>query len=97
MLALSSLSKSSRFVAIVYAGVVLFSALIARVLRFTTGNEHWVLISPDGTLGVIIDALFDGAASAPVSVTLALLTLGGVLATSAVILMRRVRAVEAVG
>jgi len=97
MVALSSLSRNRRFVAILYAGMVLFAAALERALSVATDNPAWILVSPQNTLAVVTDAIFNGAADAPIPVPVAALAVGAILALCAWILERRVRAVEAVG
>src|SRR5262245_2021355 len=46
MLALSSLSKSRRFVAVMYAGLIFFTAAMYHALPAITGTIAWVFISP---------------------------------------------------
>ena len=46
MLALSSLSKSRRFVAIMYAGIIFFTAAMYQALSAITGSRAWAWISP---------------------------------------------------
>ncbi len=58
MLALSSLSKSRRFVAIMYAGIIFFTAAMYQALRGITGSRAWAVISPGDMLDVIADAVF---------------------------------------
>src|SRR5262245_60815075 len=58
MLALSSLSRSRRFAAMLYALVAIFAGAIERVLQTATGAAGWVLLSPQNTLLVVSDALF---------------------------------------
>lgn len=96
MLALSSLSNSRRFVAIMYAGVVFFTAAMYQMLRGITGNSGWVWISPEDTFDVLADAIFRVAASAPSLLMPALLSLVVIVIGSIWILERRVRAVEIV-
>lgn len=96
MLALSSLSNSRRFVAIMYAGIVFFTAAMYQALRAITGSRAWAWISPEDTFDVIADAVFrvPGRAALPLPIALAAV---GVLAAGAIwILQRRVRAVEVV-
>ena len=58
MLALSSLSKSRRFVAVMYAGAVLFAAAMYRVLRGLTGSTAWAWISPEDVFDALSIAIF---------------------------------------
>ena len=96
MLALSSLSKSHRFVGLMYAGVVLFTAALYQILRALTGSRAWAWISPGDTLDVIANAIFrvEGPAGLPVPV--AFLVVAMFIGVSIWVLERRVRAVEVV-
>lgn len=96
MLALSSLSRSRRFAAMLYAGIVIFAAALDRVLQVATRNPAWVLLSPQNTLLVVTDAIFGAGTDSAVPVALALLALGALLAISVFVLERRVRAVDVV-
>ena len=58
MLALSSLTKSRRFVSIMYAGVIFFTAAMYQALRGITGSRAWAVISPGDMLDVIANAIF---------------------------------------
>ena len=97
MVALSSLSRSRRFVSMLYAGIVFFGAALDGVLRISTGNPAWALVSPQNTLAVVTDAIFGNVAESAVPVWVALVALGVLLGISIFILERRVRAVEVVG
>jgi ABC-2 type transport system permease protein len=96
MLALSSLSKSRRFVAIMYAGIVFFTAAMYQALRAITGSRAWAWMSPEDTLDVIADAIFrtDGTRAMPTPV--ALIVVLALIGVSIWILERRVRPVEIV-
>jgi ABC-2 type transport system permease protein len=96
MVALSSLSRSRRFAAMLYAGIVLFAAALYRFLQISTGNPAWVLVSPQNTLLVVTDAIFGASPDGAIPVAAALVALGGLLAACIVILERRVRAVDVV-
>ena len=58
MLALSSLSKSSRFVAAMYAGVILFSSAIQAMFWAMTRSSAASLISPTASLNQLGDVIF---------------------------------------
>jgi ABC-2 type transport system permease protein len=96
MLALSSLSKSRRFVSLMYAGVVFFSAAIYQTLRGITGSAAWAWISPEDTFDVIADAVFRMPARSAMPVAAAFGIVLLLIAASLWILERRVRAVEVV-
>ncbi len=96
MLALSSLSNSRRFVSLMYAGIVFFSAAMYQALRAITGSSAWAWVSPEDTFDVIADAVFrlPGRPAMPVSAAFAVVVV--LIAASLWILERRVRAVEVV-
>lgn len=96
MLALSSLSRSTRFAAMLYAGLVLFAAALATVLQAATGSVFWVLISPQSTLRLVNDALFGAVPERRLLLAVAVVALGAVLCVCAAVLERRIRAVEVV-
>lgn len=96
MLALSSLSKSSRYVAILYAGIIFFTLAIYGVLLGITGSTKMSYVSVSASLTQVIDVIFRlkprYATPWPVSLTVIL----GLVALSISVLERRVRGVEVV-
>jgi len=96
IMALSSLSKSRRFVSIMYAGLIIFSTAIYQVLRGITGSRTWAAISPSQMLDVLADAVFRIRAQPPVPVWVAVTVLLALIAVCVWVLERRVRAVEVV-
>lgn len=96
MLALSSLSKSSRYVAILYAAVLFFTQAIYGVVYAVTSSSamSWISVSADLTeLGDLIFRLppkYDTPSIVSIAVVAA------VTAASALILERRIRGVEVV-
>ena len=58
MLALSSLSKSSRFVAVMYAGVFFFTTALFNALRGITGSSAFAWLSPTAALEQLGDVIF---------------------------------------
>jgi len=94
MLALSSLSRSRRFAAMLYALVTIFAGTIERVLQTATGAAGWVLLSPQNTLLVITDALFGIEPEIPV--TIALIAIVTLMALCVAVLEQRVRGVDVV-
>jgi len=96
MLALSSLSRSRRFAAMLYALVVIFAGAIQSVLQTATGGAGWVLLSPQNTLVVVTDALFGIDSGTEIPVAVALIAVVTLLGICAVVLERRVRAVDVV-
>jgi ABC-2 type transport system permease protein len=96
MLALSSLSKSSRYVALLYAALVFFSIAIFGVLRFVTGDTSLSWISLPNDLAQIGDAIFRVPLRFATPWPVALLMIVALLVVSGLILERRVRGVEVV-
>jgi hypothetical protein len=96
MLALSSLSKSRRFVAIMYAGIVFFTAAMYQALSAITGSRAWAWMSPEDTLDIIADSIFRVTTVPAMPVPAAVLTVILLIAASIWILERRVRGVEVV-
>ncbi len=96
ILALSSLSKSRRFVSVMYAGIIFFTAAMYQVLRTITGSRAWAAISPGDMMDVVADAVFRIRATPPVPVGVAALVIVVLIAASLWILERRIRAVEIV-
>ena len=96
MLALSSLSTSSRYVGILYAGVVLFSDAMFQALRAASGGSMAAWVSVTANLDQVGDVIFrlPGRYDTPWLLS-AVVTLG-LLGLSIVVLERRVRAVEVV-
>ncbi len=94
MLALSSLSRSRRFAAMLYALVTIFAGAVERVLQTATGAAGWVLLSPQNTLAAITDALFGIEPDIPV--TIAVIAIVAVMGVCVAVLERRVRAVDVV-
>ena len=96
MLALSSMSKSARFVGVMYAGLIFFTSAFFNALRGITGRSSFAWISPTETLeqiGNIIFRLDPPFSLPPFAAVLALAVLMG---GSLWILERRVRGVEVV-
>jgi ABC-2 type transport system permease protein len=96
MLALSSLSKSRRFVAMMYAGLIFFTAAMYQALRGMTGSRAWALISPEDVLDVVGAVIFRRAGTPAVPMWAALLVIAVLIGASLWILERRVRGVEVV-
>jgi ABC-2 type transport system permease protein len=96
IVALSSLSKSRRFVAVMYAGIVFFTAAVYQVLRLITNSRRWAVISPGEMLDVIANAIFRTRGEPAVPVFIAVLAIAVIIGLSMLILERRIRAVEVV-
>jgi len=96
MLALSSLSPSRRFVAALYAGVVLFTGGIATALRHAMGHGRWSWLSPEHALGAIGDRLFYLASPFGTPAGPAALALLTIVVASVLVLRRTISAVDEV-
>jgi ABC-2 type transport system permease protein len=96
MLALSSLSKSSRYVAILYAAVIFFSQAIYGVLTVVTRSTQLSWISFPANLSQMGDVIFRMPSKYDTPWPVALLMIVGLIAVSGVILERRVRGIEVV-
>jgi ABC-2 type transport system permease protein len=96
MLALSSLSNSSRYVGILYSGVIFFSAAMYAVLYAVTRSSMFSWVSFPANLEQIGNVIFRQPLryDTPWPVSLFMIILGIVL--SGVVLERRVRGVEVV-
>jgi ABC-2 type transport system permease protein len=96
MLALSSMSKSSRFVGIMYAGVMFFTSALFNAVRGITGRSSLAWLSPPAALEQLGDAIFRMPPRYDLPVPLALVAVVGLIALSGVVLERQVRGVEVV-
>ena len=96
MLALSSMSKSSRFVAVMYAGLFFFTLALFNALRGITGTSRFAWIAPTAALQQLGDAIFRLTPRYQLSPAIAGITVVVLIAGSIWILMRRVRGVEIV-
>jgi len=96
MLALSSLSKSSRYVAILYAAVIFFSQAIYGVLTVVTRSTQLSWISFPANLSQLGDVIFRMPSKYDTPWPVALLMIVLLIAVSGFILERRVRGIELV-
>jgi ABC-type transport system involved in multi-copper enzyme maturation permease subunit len=96
MLALSSLSKSARFVGVMYAGLIFFTSALFNALRGITGRSSFAWLSPSASLEQLGDVIFRLEPRYQVSPLIAAVTVLVLIAGSIAILMRRVRGVEIV-
>lgn len=96
MLALSSLSNNSRFVGILYAGLIFFSDALFGVLRVVTGESRLSWVSFGNNLAQIGDAIFSLPLRFSTPWPVSLLMVIALVVTSGLILERRVRAVEVI-
>ena len=96
MLALSSMSKSSRFVGIMYAGLMFFTAALFNALRGITGRSSFAWLSPNAALDQIGDIVFRLRPRYDLHGAVAVFVVVALIALSGWILERRVRGVEVV-
>ncbi len=96
MLALSSTSRSSRFVSIMFAGVMFFTSAIANVSRAMTGRTTLAWVSPTLMLDELGDLVFRLRLRSDVPPAVAVLVIAVLILGSIAILERRVRGVEVV-
>jgi ABC-2 type transport system permease protein len=96
MLALSSLSKSSRYVGILYAAVIFFSSAMYGVVTAVTRNSALSWISFSASLAQVGNVIFRQPLRYDTPWPVSLLVVVGLVMLSAVILERRVRGIEVV-
>jgi ABC-2 type transport system permease protein len=96
MLALSSLSRSSRYVGVLYAGLIFFSQALYGVVRGITRDTSMAWLSVTFDLQQIGDAVFRTAPRFHMPVWSAFAVIALLIATSAFVLERRVRGIEVV-
>jgi ABC-2 type transport system permease protein len=96
MLALSSLSRSSRYVAILFAGVMFFTWAIFGVLYGITGSSMVSWVSPVESLAQVTDVIFRLTPRYATPWQVSLIVIVGLIVVSLSVLERRVRGVEVV-
>jgi hypothetical protein len=96
MLALSSLSKSSRYVALLYTGAIFFTEAMFNTLRVITGSTRVAWISITANLEQVVNVIFRLPAKYETPVVVSVLVLLALVAVSISVLERRVKGVEVV-
>ena len=96
MLALSSLSNSSRFVAVMYTGTVLFTEAMFNVLRGIMGTSSVSWLSFPASLNQIGDLIFRVPLRYDTPAAVSAIVLLALVAVSISVLERKVRGVEVV-
>ena len=96
MLALSSLSKSPRYVAILYAGVVFFTASIYGVMYAITNDSSLAWLAVSTNVSQVTDVVFRLPPKYDTPWQVSLTVLIGLIVLSVSVLERRVRGVEIV-
>jgi ABC-type transport system involved in multi-copper enzyme maturation permease subunit len=96
MLGLSALSTSTRYVAVMYAGVVFFSQALYGVLTVVTGSTRVAWVSIPNNFDVVTDAIFRQPPRYETPVIVSVLVLVCLVVLSVSVLERQVRGVEIV-
>ncbi|HET7694093.1 MAG TPA: hypothetical protein VFK57_00140 [Vicinamibacterales bacterium] len=96
MLALSSLSKSARYVGILYVGITFFTTAIYGALYAITGSSRVSWISIGANVSQVVDVVFRLKPRYATPWEVSLLVIIGLIVISVSILERRVRGVEVV-
>jgi ABC-type transport system involved in multi-copper enzyme maturation permease subunit len=96
MLALSSLSKSSRYVGILYAGILFFTAAIYGMMYAITGSSSVSWVSFGSNLSQVVDVIFRQPPRYDTPWQVSLIVVLALIALSVSVLERRVRGVEIV-
>jgi hypothetical protein len=97
MLALSSLSKSSRYVSILYSGILFFSAaLYGAMFAITGGSTTFAWLSLSHNVAQVVDVVFRLPPRYSTPWQVSLIVIIGLIALSISVLERRVRGVEVV-
>jgi ABC-2 type transport system permease protein len=96
MLALSSMTKSSRFVGIMFAGMYFFTLAMFQAIRGVTHSSMFSWISPTASLELLGDVIFRQPPRYDTPIYVTLLALAAITALAGFILERRVRGVEVV-
>ncbi len=96
MLALSSLSKSSRYVALLYTGAIFFTEALFNALRVITGSTRMAWVSITANLNQVTDVIFRLPARYETPVVVSILVLVALVVVSISVLERRVKGVEVV-
>jgi ABC-2 type transport system permease protein len=96
VLALSSLTTSTRYVAVMFAGVMFFSEAVYGTLRMVTGSTAVSWVSFTGSLAQVGDAIFRLPLRYATPLPVSMIVLAALVAVSLSVLERRVRGVEVV-
>jgi ABC-2 type transport system permease protein len=96
MLALSSLSKSARYVGILYVGITFFTTAIYGALYAITGSSRVSWISIGANVSQVVDVVFRLKPRYATPWEVSLLVIIGLIVISVSVLERRVRGVEVV-
>jgi ABC-type transport system involved in multi-copper enzyme maturation permease subunit len=96
ILALSSLSKSARYVGILYAGILFFTLAVYQTMYAITGDSSLSWLSLGSSVAQVMDVVFRVKPRYDTPWLVSLTVLVGIVVLSISILERRVRGVEVV-
>jgi len=96
MLALSSLSKSSRYAALLYTGAIFFTDAVFNALRLINGSTRMAWVSITANMAQLTDVIFRQPGRYETPWLVSLLVLVALVVLSISVLERRVRGVEVV-
>jgi ABC-type transport system involved in multi-copper enzyme maturation permease subunit len=96
MLALSSLSKNSRYVGVLFTGAIFFTDAMYAVLGIITGSTRASWVSITANLNQVTDVIFRQPPRYETPVVVSVLVLVGLVVVAVSVLERRVRGVEVV-
>ena len=96
MLALSSLSKSSRYAALLFTGAIFFTKALAGALQLITGSTRMAWLSISANMEQVTDVIFRETPKYDTPWMVSLLVLIALVVLSISVLERRVRGVEVV-
>lgn len=96
MLALSSLSKSARYAAVLYTGALFFTESMFTVLRLVTRSTRASWVSISANIEQVTDTIFRVPPRYETPTVISLLVLVGLVVLSISVLENRVRGVEVV-
>jgi ABC-2 type transport system permease protein len=96
MLALSSLSKSSRYAALLFTGAIFFTDALSGALQIIFGSTRMSWVSITANMGQVTDVIFRQTPKYETPWIVSLMVLLALVALSISVLERRVRGVEVV-
>ena len=96
MVALSSLSKSARYAALLFTGAIFFGDALFGALRIITGSSRVAWVSIGTNISQVNDVIFKQKAVYDSPWSVSLMVILGLLVLSISVLERRVRGVEVV-
>ena len=96
MLALSSLSNSTRYVALLYTGAIFFTEAMFNAMRVITNSTRVAWVSITANLNQVVDVIFRIPPRYETPVVVSVIVLLALLVVSVSVLERRVKGVEVV-